>query len=136
MSLYNFIASDRQMDDYCFGIEHVKGNMIVIPDETRTLNIFAEDDCTYSSVYTKWPFVACVELSKFEKISAIFFEYITEQMKTHKFLELWTTWLDEVEEAEHRAVNVVDFTVQDLEWIYGQEFYTNPKCLKIYKWMK
>lgn len=136
MSYYHFIASGSKLEEYCIGIEIKNRNCIIIPDETKTLNIFADDDCRFSANYTTLPNILCVEFSEFETIANDFLEYIKKQMEFIKAVELWNTWLDEIEEPERIAVNIEDFRFDDLMWIYGEQYYTHPKCLKIYKWTK
>lgn len=134
MSLYRFIAADQPMDAFSVGIEVLSENMIRV-DEERNLEI-AVDDWSYSSVYTKKPYIMSIQFDQFSGIAEDLLAYIRRQMERHKSLALWSMWMDERERPEKRAVNVEDLTVEELGWIYGIEIYEHPQCLKVYRWSR
>lgn len=137
MSLYCFIAGNEPFEHFCKGIQYKNRNIIIIEDESTTLNIFEETNNIYSDVYTSLPYIMCIEFgSNYRNIEQDLWSYIRKSMETHRKIELWSTWMDDEAEAVHKSCNINDLTLDDLRWIYDRTYFEQPQCLTVYRWSR
>lgn len=136
MSLFNFIAADKPLSELTIGIED-HGSCIIIEDEARTLNIYTEQFEGYPEEFTKLPHIMGVEFGRFNRMKDELLSYVLAAADQCSQMELWSIWLDDPDRnIEHRACRREDLTEEGLAWIWGQEYFTHPRCLKVYKWRR
>lgn len=136
ISLYTFIASDIPLEEYCFGIQ-LKGNMIIIEDENKTLNIYEDQYQGYPEQYTKLKNIMGVEIGRYSCIKDKLFEYVRNATNSCKQLEVWSVWLDDDnKDYQYLTVKSDELAESDIAWVFDQEYFEHPRCLKIYKWMR
>ena len=136
MSLFNFIAADKPLSELTIGIED-HGSYIIIEDEFRTLNIYTEQYEGCPEEFTKLPHIMGVEFGRFNRMKDELLGYVLAAADQCTQMELWSIWLDDPDlNIEHRACRREDLTEEDIAWVWGQEYFTHPRCLKVYKWRR
>ena len=140
MSLYYFMASDKKMKPLSVGIDD-QGNRIIIEDERHVLNIFEDLPNSYAKQFTNMSIIMGVETGiDFTTVTADLLSYIQNAMVDNKSIELWAIWIGKAiisdSAIEKRSISVNELTVDDLCWIFGESYYSHPKCLKVFKWIK
>ncbi|MGN0466740.1 MAG: hypothetical protein ACI4F9_10400 [Lachnospiraceae bacterium] len=142
MSLYQFFASDKQLEVYdnkriIFDEKRqlLKGKRgkISIFDELSSLRIFLEDDTTYMKLYTNKKYGAFIEWYYSDENAEVIIGYIKRHLKKSREIELWNVWLGEKENAKVTKRCIDDLTVLDIKNIWGKEFFEFAECLKIYR---
>ncbi len=140
MSLACFIASDRTLNDYSAGVED-RGYALFIEDEKKVLNIFRYieeewTDLSFITSLTENPVYSCLEYNDFSTIKYTLLSYIKDAMKKNTSLEIWYTWNYENAGLEKKTKNIDELTLEDLNWILGDKYFKNPKCLKVFKYAR
>lgn len=52
-------------------------------------------------------------------------------------LELWSIWLDDPDEnIQMRRFKAEELSESDIAWIFNQEYFEHPQCLRMYKWKR
>ncbi len=126
MSLYRFMASDKEMPEY--GTNNT--NTMVIVDG---LDISKEEDMDYVSQYTDKEFVNYVEFNYNLENAQKVIDYIKDLLKDRFAVLLYNTWDTDKSPLTFKSININDLTVETIKELWGQESFKNNECLKIYK---
>lgn len=133
MSWFKFIASDTELDEYSEDFI-IKGDMLVIENEDKTLNIYKEEYEGYPEEYTKLPYIMGVEIGEYECISEKLLKYIQEAADKCSVLEIWSIWLDDPDKnIQHLKRKVEELSEKDVAWIFNKKSFEHPQCLEIYR---
>lgn len=136
MSWFFFIATDAELDECCVGI-YQEGNTIIIENEDRTLNIYREQYEGYPERYTKLSHIVGVELGKYECVKAELTAYLKNAVLLCNQLEVWSIWKDDPDQnIKYRRFKAEELSETDIAWIFDQEYFEHPQCLKMYKWKR
>lgn len=136
MSWFYFIASDKKLEEYCTGI-HLQGNAIVIENEDRVLNIYREEAEGYPEQYTMLKHIVGIEIGKYEYVKKELLSYIKDAVGKCRQLEIWSIWMDDPDrDIQVRRFKGDELSEDDVKWIFDQEFFEHPQCLKMYKWCR
>lgn len=136
MSWFTFIASDEVLDECRVGI-YQDGNKIIIEDENRTMNIYREQYEGYPQQYTKLKHIVGFEIGKYENIQDELLAYIKKAVLLCGQLELWSIWLDDSDKnIQMRRFKAEELSESDIAWIFNQDSFEHPQCLKMYKWKR
>lgn len=136
MSWFYFIASDKKLEEYCTGIQ-LQGNAIVIENEDRVLNIYREEAEGYPEQYTMLKHIVGIEMGKYEYVKKELFSYIKDAVEKCRQLEIWSIWMDDPDrDIQVRRFKGDELSEDDVKWIFNQEFFAHPQCLKMYKWCR
>lgn len=136
MSWYRFIASDKEPDEYCVGIQKY-GNSVAIENEDSTLYIYNDPYEGYPELYTDLRHIVGIQFGKYECVKAELLDYLKKAAELCGKLEVWSIWLDDPDQdIQVRQCKGDEISESDAKWIFGREFFEHPQCLKIYKWKK
>lgn len=136
MSWYVFMASDMPLEEYCLGVYKEKG-LISIPDEQKVLVIHKEEYTGYTDQYTKLPHLMSVKMGKYEFVWENLVKYIQPAAKMSNKMEIWSVWLDDPDtNILYRKCKAEEIEEPDIAWIFDQQYFEHPQCLKIYKWRR
>lgn len=159
MSLFEFIASDKLLDDvknpyfeYLSLNDAIERNIVVAdnimtnkdekiimlyesPEHPGEISI--RKDMFFSSGYAR-------EYSNKKYFSEFFWsyteirakqliDYLNEQLKSTDEIEIWSIWMDEHKTATIKTVNANELSITDLAFIDTSNGYEKPKCLIIKK---
>ena len=133
MSTYDFIAADRKMKPVEIGVEH-KGYVTIIENEKHVLGVYDDEPSCYTEPFTDLPIIMSVQFGNFENIGAELLAYVKDAIKENDIIEVWSTWMGETDGIEKKTIHENNLTADDLQWVYGLEDRSHPRCLKIYKW--
>lgn len=132
MTLYRFIASEEQNQEFKYGQDIINGRLHLNPYEF--LNIYNEEKFKYLYNFTDFSFISGIEFYKFDQILDQLYGQIIQAIAITDKLELWSVWLDDKDiNSDIRKVKKDKFSKDDLEWVFNIENFENPRCIKIIK---
>lgn len=142
MSLYQFFASNRKLEEYDnqrivldSKKQILKGRRgkVSILDERNAIRILVEDDKECMNLYTDKKYGAFLEWNYTDKNAEEILCYISNHLKKTREIELWNVWLGSKEQIKIKKCCVDNLSIADIKNIWGQEFFKNAECLKIYR---
>ena len=110
--------------------------MILICDSEELLDeLEINHNMNYSSEYSE-------QLSKKRHVSEIqwryteprvkqLYDYIVDQLRTAKEIEIWSIWMDAPETAVIKSINVNDLTVEYLKFLDISNGFEKPECVVV-----
>ncbi len=136
MSWFNFIASDVALDEFSSNIYKI-GNRVNIINDDIALDIYREQYEGYPEQYTKLKNIVGIEIGKYENVRDELLAYIKKAVSTSNKLEVWSIWLgDSDKDMQVRNIEADELSEEDVDWIFDQEYYERPQCLKVYRWRR
>ena len=119
MSLYRFIASDKEMPEYT--------------NTNNYINIEKEEDMLYVKKYTDKEFVNYVEFHYTDENAQEIIDYIKNLLNDRFAVLLYNTWENDKSPLNLKSINIKDLSVKDIKDIWGAKMFKNNECLKVYK---
>lgn len=136
MSWFRFIASDVELEEFCEGIVE-KGDMIIIENEDKILNIYKDEYSGDPVDYTKLEHIMGIDIGRYKEVKSSLIDYIKKASLKCNKMEIWSIWLDDLDEnIEYLNVKAEGLSEKDVDWNFGDEYFEHPKCLKIYRWTR
>lgn len=161
MSLFQFLASDKQLEDVKNklvefisineaieqGIEFddsIINDPEIDKDEKALASFRNEEDLNeieitsngyhskeYAKEYSNKKYFSELNWRFSETRAKELITYLKEELEKCEEIELWSIWIDEFEEATIKTVDVNSLTVDDLRVLDISSGYDKPKCLVI-----
>lgn len=162
MSKYQFIASTIELPEienphvHLYSINEALANglsieesileMDIDPDEPEVLLWFEseellgeitvqkEEDGYYSDPYTQLPYRHTFEWGRYtQKRAEEIITFLNQHMQSGSIVELWDTWMDDIEEPVVKILSLDHVTPQHIQAIFGNTEYEKPTVLSIQK---
>lgn len=141
MSIYQFMASDKELEEYDNGIIVLSGNklrnrknfFITEEQELQAMRIRIEDDMSYASLYTNKKQCVYIEWYYTEKNAKVMLAYIKKHLEVAKEIELWNVWLNEKKKPRIKKCSLKELDIKRIKEIFGKESFVEPECLVVYR---
>lgn len=162
MSNYQFIASTIELPEienphvhlysinealaHGLSIEESILEMDIDPDEPEVLLWFEseellgeitvqkEEEGYYSDPYTQLPYRYTFEWGRYtQKRAEEIITFLNQHMQSGSIVELWDTWMDDIEEPVVKILSLDHVTPQHIQAIFGNTEYEKPTVLSIQK---
>jgi hypothetical protein len=161
MSLFQFLASDKileeiknpyiellsvneaikrniELDDFVLNDSKINRDEKIImscDSEEHLDELEIKYDMYYSSEcaekYSEKQFFSEMQWRYTEGRAKRLYDYIITQLRIAEEIEIWSIWLDDQESANIRRINITEFSISDLDFLYKSNGFEKPECLVV-----
>ena len=138
MSIYNFIATDREFNKYDDGtVIYDSMNDCILSNSSKDIDysfrMIDDSNEDFPRLFTSKKYITYLEYNVFQSEHAkILMDFIRKYVSINRSLEIYNTYIGCSDIPLKKKVDINDFSVEDLA-IYLDAGWESNRCLEIYK---